>query len=68
MIIMPDADMDQTVVDALVGAGYGSLPANAAWPFPSLFPSAKTPPDRLMEQADPPGREPAHWPADSRWR
>ena len=32
MVILPDADMDQTV-DALIGAGYGARRASAAWRF-----------------------------------
>src|SRR5246500_2414377 len=50
-IIMPDADMDQTV-DALVGAGYGSA-GERCMAISVAVPVGKTTADRLMEKLVP---------------
>ncbi|MFX8418089.1 aldehyde dehydrogenase family protein, partial [Acinetobacter baumannii] len=47
-IIMPDADMDQTV-DALIGAGYGSA-GERCMAISVAVPVGKTTADRLMEK------------------
>jgi malonate-semialdehyde dehydrogenase (acetylating)/methylmalonate-semialdehyde dehydrogenase len=51
MIIMPDADMDQTV-DALVGAGYGSA-GERCMAVSVAVPIGKATADRLMEKLIP---------------
>ncbi|WP_372423980.1 CoA-acylating methylmalonate-semialdehyde dehydrogenase [Salinarimonas chemoclinalis] len=51
MIIMPDADMDQTV-DALVGAGYGSA-GERCMAISVAVPVGKATADRLMEKLIP---------------
>src|SRR6187200_1341320 len=51
MIIMPDADMDQTV-DALIGAGYGSA-GERCMAISVAVPVGKTTADRLMEKLIP---------------
>ncbi|WP_029032890.1 CoA-acylating methylmalonate-semialdehyde dehydrogenase [Salinarimonas rosea] len=51
MIIMPDADMDQTV-DALVGAGYGSA-GERCMAISVAVPVGKATADRLMEKLVP---------------
>src|SRR5687768_1503578 len=50
-IIMPDADMDQTV-DALIGAGYGSA-GERCMAISVAVPVGKTTADRLMEKLVP---------------
>ena len=50
-IIMPDADMDQTV-DALIGAGYGSA-GERCMAISVAVPVGKTTADRLMEKLIP---------------
>src|ERR687890_298217 len=50
-IVMPDADMDQTV-DALVGAGYGSA-GERCMAISVAVPVGKTTADRLMEKLVP---------------
>ena len=55
-IVMPDADMDQTV-DALVGAGYGSA-GERCMAVSVAVPVGKTTADRLMEKLDSARREP----------
>ena len=56
VIVMPDADMDQTV-DALIGAGYGSA-GERCMAISVAVPVGKTTADRLMEKLDPARREP----------
>src|ERR1700689_3194038 len=51
MVIMPDADMDQTV-DALIGAGYGSA-GERCMAVSVAVPVGKTTADRLMEKLIP---------------
>ena len=51
MIIMPDADMDQTV-DALIGAGYGSA-GERCMAISVAVPVGKETADRLMEKLIP---------------
>ena len=62
MIIMPDADMDQTV-DALIGAGYGSA-GERCMAISVAVPVGKDTADRLVEQADPARRKPEGRPLD----
>ncbi len=62
MIIMPDADMDQTV-DALIGAGYGSA-GERCMAISVAVPVGKETADRLMEQADSARRKPEGRPVD----
>src|SRR5438874_6817330 len=50
-IVMPDADMDQTV-DALIGAGYGSA-GERCMAISVAVPVGKTTADRLMEKLNP---------------
>ena len=50
-IVMPDADMDQTV-DALIGAGYGSA-GERCMAISVAVPVGKTTADRLMEKLIP---------------
>ena len=51
MIVMPDADMDQTV-DALIGAGYGSA-GERCMAISVAVPVGKTADDRLMHRLIP---------------
>ena len=51
MIIMPDADMDQTV-DALIGAGYGSA-GERCMAISVAVPVGKETADRLIERLIP---------------
>src|SRR5260370_2053964 len=51
-IVMPDADMDQTV-DALIGAGYGSA-GQRCMAISVAVPVGKTTAPRLMEKLIPP--------------
>ena len=51
IIVMPDADMDQTV-DALIGAGYGSA-GERCMAISVAVPVGKTTADRLMEKLIP---------------
>src|ERR1700733_5767546 len=51
MVVMPDADMDQTV-DALIGAGYGSA-GERCMAVSVAVPVGKTTADRVMEKMIP---------------
>ena len=71
MIVMPDADMDQTV-DALIGAGYGSA-GERCMAISVAVPVGKETADRLMERLIPRveslkvGRRPIPPPISARW-